>query len=141
MSREIKWRFWNSEEMVTPDENEGVFDKRYLLSQHGDLMIHDRANDSMGSVSHPVMQFTGLLDKNGVEIYEGDIVQCESPFHSCVLEVKYGWHENGVGKEVDGFYLFLADQFEWEIYKSDIDRHDYTVIGNIYEHSHLLETK
>jgi len=128
--RDIKFRAWNGKEMSRP----------FTL---GSIVIYWNNSDmplaALQSDAFAVMQLTGLHDMNGKEIYEGDIVRCDSAFHNCILEVKHGWHENGMAEEVSGFYLFLADQFEWEITKSDLERGDYEVIGNIYEHSEPLE--
>lgn len=80
-----------------------------------------------------LMQYTGLLDKNGKEIYEGDIVK--EPYYVdenngyLLLEVLFN---NGcfVGKVInkDGFGLQNLTMYK-------------EVIGNIYENPELLETK
>jgi uncharacterized phage protein (TIGR01671 family) len=61
MSREIKFRAWNGEQMVSPD----------YITRDG---IGYWKEDSIPSYSKELMQFTGLQDKNGVDIYEGDVV-------------------------------------------------------------------
>ena len=76
MQREIKFRAYNM------DNNKmyhfGLFDlDEYYLIQEG-LIIE----------AMPIMQFTGLQDKNGKEIYEGDIVQ--TPFGHSSVEFSHG---------------------------------------------------
>lgn len=74
------------------------------------------------------MQFTGLLDKNGIEIYEGDILK-ESD-NELIFEVKYDTENGGyfMPKEYD-------EEYEWTIgaIMTDIE-----IIGNIYENPELL---
>jgi hypothetical protein len=81
----------------------------------------------------PLMQYTGLKDKNGKEIYEGDVVKCSS---GCEHQVV--WYE-----DVGGTYF--GGMPGWNL--SGLDRNGgkgyawagtEEVIGNIYENPDLL---
>lgn len=67
-----------------------------------------------------IMQFTGLKDKDGKEIYEGDIIKGSAPYPK---EVKWIGHFNYAG---------------WNIGAGHDGRMHYEIIGNIYEHPELL---
>jgi len=77
-----------------------------------------------------VMQYTGLKDKNGKEIYEGDVIKY---FHKVVGEIKrvvnYKYGMYGIKGIMTGTHIPFANILESE----------YEVIGNIYENSELLE--
>lgn len=89
-----------------------------------------------------LMQFTGLLDRNGREIYEGDIIKAslygrpDAARGSCVYSVVFS--------ECEGMWV-LKDERDiimcpalYPCTGSRIDQ-QLEVIGNIYEHPHLLQ--
>lgn len=87
-------------------------------------------NDLNESECEP-MQFTGLLDKNSMEIYEGDIIKCDD-----MNEPNHVWHISEVKWDED--YLC------WTLYRQcedcNIDGSLFEVIGNIYENPELLKS-
>jgi uncharacterized phage protein (TIGR01671 family) len=70
------------------------------------------------------MRRTGLKDKNGVEIYEGDIVRLDEDVCPVYWDVEDARFALDFGTSVDGF--------------TNIAGYHVEVIGNIYEHPHLL---
>lgn len=122
--REIKFRAWDekNKKMVyrtdePVEENDSLLN--YLFTQFED--------DTFGFIPEgegdrlPTMQFTGLHDKQGKEIWEGDIVQ--------IYDKKYMGKANVVFAH--GVYRVYFDR--WFVISVDVGGGQLEVIGNIYE--------
>jgi uncharacterized phage protein (TIGR01671 family) len=74
-----------------------------------------------------VMQFTGLYDRNGREIYEGDIISWDINGNHHIAPVIFECGSFWMGKEKNG----------WCVY-NDWGRGEYEILGNIHENPELL---
>ncbi|NLS38678.1 DNA-packaging protein [Fructobacillus tropaeoli] len=120
MMREIKFRAWH---------------KPFKKTKFGSEFVYGaKAFDfwNMSPDDYTLEQFTGLHDKNGKEVYEGDIVNCsEGCPHKIIWVQEHGGMFIG---GMPGWYLSgLKDGYAWG--------EDEEVIGNIHENPELLEVK
>lgn len=131
MSREIKFRAWDKKRkryakviQTTNQGWKGYRDKTYITNG---IMCFSKWVLSRFIIE----QYTGLTDKNGKEIYEGDIVKMPD------WQVKPKYEKVRFAKLSCGFEPFVCGCFECIA----PDGEEVEVIGNIHENPELLEDK
>jgi uncharacterized phage protein (TIGR01671 family) len=130
--REFKFRAWDNVKnkmYFTGIQDEVVisFDSNGLVAT--DITEHDWGFKELHHLKY--MQYTGLKDKNGKEIYEGDVV-------------KGYWWEKGKSHRHIGRVDYVMNAFKVRGVKQYLGFDDglnpsYEIIGNIYENPELLE--
>lgn len=121
MNKEIKFRVWDKD-----------FKRmRYLNSSHDFICFDEKGNGyyhnmqtGLGEWFSDLMQYTGLKDKNGVEIYECDIIEYKDSTGKHIEEVKF---DKGC------FYAGLHGGSSTRVAPKLINARLSKVIGNIYE--------
>lgn len=103
--------------------------------QAGRLITHAE----MAPDKYVLMQSTGLKDKNGVEIFEGDVVLVSVRNGFDYLDNKVCIVKNSI--DYSGLVCATVDEdLEYRIFNTELfEEYTYEVIGNIYENSELLE--
>lgn len=129
----FKFRVWlkYSEKMIYIDKKEG--DNLYSFLEN----VNDR---------QIIMQCTGLKDKNGKLIYEGDILQSEEyPFKD---EKGYNYAAEVLWDDASATFYYYTFRISNNVVGCSTgntgelnEYEDWKVIGNIYENKELLEVK
>ena len=133
MTRQIKFRAYDKKEkkwLLGYDVgNLGGFSLfgECMLMDEWSAILNEYLFDRNGHTAEDlvVMQFTGLLDKNGKEIYEGDIVKAQ-----------FDSEPNGEVKWYQEYCCFGIDGF---MQITELQAKNFEVIGNIYESPELLK--
>ena len=137
--RPIKYRAWDNKKhfWLNPEYFYVTGEGRGFTCEHSKGMYSD-SYELMGTNRYTIIQFTGLLDKNGKEtkeIYEGDIVQDNNPKlphlgkdkYEVVFEIK-GWSSEF------GFQVLPHRKWTYGGHGKYLK-----VIGNIHESPELIE--
>lgn len=125
--RTFKFRAWDGNKIHYTDDFTLLQFKKgswIMLTTDGSDSIYWAEERKENNV---LMQFTGLLDKNGKEIYEGDIVADRS-HTDLVFSIQYDTEHAG---------YYMPEAFDEEC-RFPISEVELEVIGNIYENPELL---
>ncbi len=150
MSREIKFRALNldNNKMLYQDKDFG-----YISSRGVDLLPLDAVVKNRLQYTNRVilMQYTGLKDKNGKEIYEGDIVLIEDTYKERILDDGSGpiepfnhlapvvFEHTEFGVEIkQGADIFYSGFWSFAMIERETGQNEFEVIGNVYENYELL---
>ena len=128
-NREIKFKIWNGKEM-----------EEYIL----DLSVkenetHKEVHLSPGDI---LLQYTGLKDKNGVEIYESDVVKAwHSEDENHLYEIYFGGGSFNLEDIRNADENFGENGEDYFLYHGDVisEPRWIEVIGNIYENPKLYK--
>ncbi len=134
MNREIKFRAWDSFNRIMYKENSKVIGSMFFYEENKDVI-----NQNI------YMQFTGLHDKNGVPIYESDLIYVNGQ----LMIVRKGYHVTDSTLELKGFELDLiyghyaeSPCGSWQLnLGTALNKYNTSVIGNEYSNLELLKQK
>jgi uncharacterized phage protein (TIGR01671 family) len=146
MKREIKFRAWAIAEKkmcnITTLTDRGAFlvgiePMADQFIDNGKFIVEScKEGRCLNNGEFELMQFTGLLDRNGKEIYEGDIVTYSvwERFHESetIRRTKVKYQDNLCGFSPMAWHTQVEDEF----YNYEIENIE--VIGNIYESPNIL---
>jgi len=138
--RTIKFRAWDKEnkQMITSSQGVSTIIRRHILDYPGLGLGTGEGNSEVKKGKFEIMQFTGSFDKNGKEIYEGDIIENENKEKLLIV-----W--------VEDICAFYQSMIPWSRITTtqvknliphmvDMRFNHKEVIGNIYENPELLQT-
>ena len=141
--REIKFRAWDKDtkqmhEVIQIDFKNWIAIPVPQRDEDGDVywILEQKRIQEV-----ELMQFTGLKDKNGTEIYEGDIVIIEDYYENVrigIIVFDSGTYKlQNLGQSF--YYEFGSDgEYDWDSIEN-VDEDNIEILGNLYENPELLK--
>lgn len=120
--REIKFRAWDK-------ENEKMMKVSSLHLENKEISVKENGTFRLFRMQD-LMQFTGVKDKNGKEIYENDLISCNK-YKNIVVFFENGCFKIKYPKSDTTNTICTLDTF--------LEKYKCKISGNIYENKNLLE--
>ncbi|WP_200777447.1 YopX family protein [Enterococcus faecium] len=133
-----RFRAWDKKtETIQEIESISFKEKKLVIDQKSVTWFNSDYIRNSDEVE--LMQSTGMKDKNGVEIFEGDVVSVSVRNGFDYLDNKVCVVKNSI--DYSGLVCATVDEdLEYQIFNTELfEEYTYEVIGNIYENSELLE--
>jgi uncharacterized phage protein (TIGR01671 family) len=130
--RLIKFRAWNGSRMVFCGKG-GYAD--FIIEQGEVVEFGEFSRSDSKARDWPLMQYTGLKDKNGAEIYEGDIISWSPATILAPKVIADSWRKIETVEWNERFTGWFTKSSHYGI---GLYGHN-EVIGNIHQHPELLE--
>lgn len=132
--QEIEFRAWHKKYKYMARVADISFNRKRINLNGADIVSFDDVE---------LMQYTGLKDKNGVKIFEGDLLKYpENDDKDYIGIVAYGYFNCTCCHAVFGFTTINKKGWPIDMLLQDLEQTPlYEVIGNIYENPELLRYK
>lgn len=135
MDRQVKYRVF--------DKQYGMFQVAHIDFINGEVhylpdydninkcMIDEREIEYRVTTLSDLLEYTGIRDRHGKEIYEGDIIRFSRGYKEikCVDVME-------IGDIITGFWIYHSEEFS----NDNVDTDTIEVIGNIYQNPELLNS-
>jgi uncharacterized phage protein (TIGR01671 family) len=128
MKREIKFRIWDDAPI-----NDGVAG---VMIDMDYAMKSDYLKSALDG-KYPIMQFTGLKDKTGADIWEDDIVEAIFNVHGMESSIKFN-AKIIYNSNIGAFQISYRNSDDHFVSDTIYSRYFLKVIGNIYENAELI---
>lgn len=130
MSRELKFRIWDKKESEYMCLGATGID-----ALTGEVVDYYLDATTLEKEDYIIEQYTGLKDKNGKEIYEGDIIRVDSFFdYETVSDYEVAWDEDFLS-----YHLKCIQGVNYDNDLGDISESACEIIGNIHENQERMK--
>ena len=128
--KEVKFRAWIPELNIM----EKVSELEWFTNDDDEMVCDIVTKSCRIDDTSILMQFTGLKDKNNIDIYEGDIIGFDGKADKYPYVIKWGRSDGGMGNPYDS----VGFCFYYSAFEEDGKSEHYEIIGNIHENKDLL---